>query len=116
KSICIIFELKYYNILMEDNKVYDNAGSGIMFTRNMSSSIARNNIVYNEDNGIFISQSHNNQIYKNIVSNSTQGINVGSGSASNEIYNNTIMKSSSHGISVRSRDAAANTIYSNIVK
>ena len=116
KGIGIICSLDCYNILIENNKVHDNAGSGIMFSRNMSSSLARNNIVYNEDNGIFISQSHNNQIYKNIVSNSTQGINVGSGSASNKIYNNTIIRSSSHGISVSTSDAAANTIYSNIVK
>ena len=81
----------------------------------MTNSIARNNIVYNEDNGIFVSQSHN-QIYKNIVSDSANGIKVGSDSSDNKIYNNTIIKSSSHGIAVSSRDAAANTIYSNIIK
>jgi poly(beta-D-mannuronate) C5 epimerase len=115
-GIGIICSLDCYNILIENNKVHDNAASGIMFSRNMTNSIARNNIVYNEDNGIFVSQSSNNQIYKNIISNSTNGINVGSDSSVNKIYNNTIIKSSSHGIAVSSRDAAANTIYSNIIK
>jgi poly(beta-D-mannuronate) C5 epimerase len=115
-GIGIICSLSCYNILIENNKVHDNAASGIMFSRNMTNSIARNNIVYNEDNGIFVSQSSNNQIYKNIISNSTNGINVGSDSSANKIYNNTIIKSSSHGIAVSSRDAAANTIYSNIIK
>jgi parallel beta-helix repeat protein len=87
-----------------------------MFSRNMTNSIARNNIVYNEDNGIFVSQSNNNQIYKNIVSNSANGINVGSGSSDNKIYNNTITKSTSHGISINSKDSAANSIYSNIIR
>jgi mannuronan 5-epimerase len=115
-GIGIICSLNCYNILIENNKVHDNAASGVMFSRNMMNSIARNNIVYNEDNGIFVSQSSNNQIYKNIISNSTNGINVGSDSSANKIYNNTIIKSSSHGIAVSSRDAAANAIYSNIIK
>jgi poly(beta-D-mannuronate) C5 epimerase len=115
-GIGIICSLDCYNILIENNKVHDNADSGIMLSRNMTNSIARNNIVYNEDNGIFVSQSNNNQIYNNMVSNSTNGINVGSDSSDNKIYNNTTIESSSHGIAVSSRDAAANTIYSNIIK
>jgi poly(beta-D-mannuronate) C5 epimerase len=115
-GIGIICSLDCYNILIENNKVHDNLGSGIMFSRNMTNSIARNNSVFNEDNGIFVSQSYNNQIYKNIVSSSTNGINVGSGSSDNEIHDNTLTKSSSHGISVSDSDAAANTIYSNIMK
>jgi mannuronan 5-epimerase len=115
-GIGIICSLDCYNILIENNKVHDNAGSGIMFSRNMTNSIARNNIVYHEDNGIFVSQSYDNQVYGNIVSDSTNGINVGHDSSDNKIYNNTITKSISHGIAVSSRDEAANTIYSNIVK
>jgi poly(beta-D-mannuronate) C5 epimerase len=115
-GIGIICSLDCHNILIENNKVHDNTATGIMFSRNMTNSIARNNIVYNEDNGIFVSDSHNNNIYKNIVSNSTNGINVGSGSSDNKIYNNTITKSTSQGISVSSKDSAANTIYSNIIK
>jgi mannuronan 5-epimerase len=115
-GIGIICSLDCYNVLIENNNVHDNAPSGIMFSRNMTNSIARNNIVYNEDNGIFVSQSYNNQIYKNIVSNSANGINVGSGSSDNKIYNNTITKSTSHGISINSKDSAANSIYSNIIR
>ena len=76
-----------------------------MFSRNMTNSIARNNIVYNQDSGIFVSQSNNNQIYNNMVSNSTNGINIGSDSSDNKIYNNKIIKSSLHGIALSSRDA-----------
>jgi poly(beta-D-mannuronate) C5 epimerase len=116
KGIGIICSLNCYNILIENNKVHDNAGYGIMFSRNMTNSIARSNIVYNEDNGIFVSESHGNQMYKNIVSNSMNGINIGSGSSDNKIYNNTITKSNSQGISVSSKDLAANKIYSNIIR
>jgi parallel beta-helix repeat protein len=42
-------------------------------------------------------------------------IDVHSGSSNNRIYDNTIIKSA-RGISVSSGDAAANTIYSNIIK
>jgi mannuronan 5-epimerase len=115
-GIGIICSLDCYNVLIENNNVHDNAASGIMFSRNMTNSIARNNIVYNEDTGIFVSQSNNNQIYKNIVSNSENGINVGSGSSDNKIYNNTITKSTSHGISINSKDSAANSIYSNFIR
>ena len=47
--------------LIENNKVHNNAGDGIDFSRNMYNSIARNNIIYNEPKGILVSQSHNNR-------------------------------------------------------
>jgi len=63
----IICSLNCYNILIENNKVHDNAENGIDFSRNMTKSIARNNIVYNEPSGVFVSQSHNNQIFNNTI-------------------------------------------------
>ena len=78
----------------------------------MTSSIARNNIVYNEPKGIFVSQSHNNQIYNNTISYSGNGINVYAGSTNNKMYDNTIMNSKSHAILVNN-GSNGNTFYSN---
>ncbi|PWU79751.1 MAG: hypothetical protein DLM72_15755 [Candidatus Nitrosopolaris wilkensis] len=74
----MICSLNCYNILIENNKVHDNAGDGIDFSRNMYNSIARNNIIYNEPAGIFVSRSHSNHIYNNTVSTSGNGIHVNS--------------------------------------
>ena len=48
----------HYNILIEDNGVYNSFGSGIVFSGNMYYSVARNNYVHNEDQCIFVSASH----------------------------------------------------------
>ena len=45
-----------YNILIEGNEVYNSFGSGIMFSRNMYDSVARNNYVHDEDQCIFVSE------------------------------------------------------------
>jgi poly(beta-D-mannuronate) C5 epimerase len=111
----VICSLNCYNIVIEDNKVYHNQKSGIMLSRNMFNSLVRNNVISNEVIGIHISQSHDNQIFNNIISNSLNGMDIHDGSTNNKIYDNTIIKSM-HGISVSSSDAAANTIYSNIIK
>jgi parallel beta-helix repeat protein len=79
-----------------------------VFSRNMSDSVARNNIISNEEQAITISESHNNEIYNNtihdntiIVVNPTQissarpssnAIIVESGAEKNNaIYSNTII-------------------------
>ncbi|PWU78634.1 MAG: hypothetical protein DLM72_21585 [Candidatus Nitrosopolaris wilkensis] len=62
----IICSLNCYNILIENNKVHDNTGDGIDFSRNMYNSIARNNIIYNEPTGVLVSQSHSNQVYNTV--------------------------------------------------
>jgi poly(beta-D-mannuronate) C5 epimerase len=108
----IICSLDCYNILIDNNKVHDNAENGIDFSRNMTSSIARNNIVYNEPSGVFVSQSHNNQVYNNTISTSRVGINVNSGSSNNKILANTISHSISNAILVAS-GASGNTFSSN---
>src|SRR5438445_3517732 len=108
----IIYSLNCYNILIENNKVHDNAENGIDFSRNMYNSIAKNNIVYNEAQGIFVSQSHNNQISNNTISYSTDGIYVNSGSTNNKMYDNTIMNSKSHAILIKNA-SSTNTFVSN---
>lgn len=68
--------LDCYNIIIEDNKAYNNTKITIMFSRNMFDSIARNKFVSNKDNGIVISEPHNNEIYNNTVLDSESGIDV----------------------------------------
>jgi parallel beta-helix repeat protein len=111
----VICSLNCYNIVIENNKVYHNQKSGIMLSRNVFNSLVRNNNVSDEVIGIHVSQSHDNQISNNTISSSMNAIDVHGGSSNNRIYDNTIIKSA-RGISVSSSDAAANTIYSNIIK
>jgi parallel beta-helix repeat protein len=108
----IICSLNCYNILIENNKVYRNAEDGIDFSRNMYNSIARNNIVYDEAKAIFVSRSHTNMIYNNSISNSGDGINLNSGSTNNKMYQNTIMNSKSHAI-ILTNGSSGNAFYSN---
>ena len=108
----IICSLNCYNILIENNKVHDNASDGIDFSRNMTNSIARNNIIYNEPIGVTVSQSHNNQIYNNTISKSGDGINVKSDSSNNKILGNTIINSINSAILVNN-GSSGNTISSN---
>ncbi|HYV51874.1 MAG TPA: right-handed parallel beta-helix repeat-containing protein, partial [Candidatus Eisenbacteria bacterium] len=108
----IICSLNCYNILIENNKVYHNAGDGIDFSRNMYNSVASNNVVYDEPTGVYVSQSHNNQINANTISNCGTGIYINSGSTSNKIYGNTLMNSRDHAIVING-GSNANTLYSN---
>jgi parallel beta-helix repeat protein len=94
----IICSLNCYNVLIENNQLYHNEKAGIMFSRNMSSSVARNNIISNEVDGIVLSQSNNNKIYNNTISNSQYGINLVFGSSGNIFYSNIIRNSSHYGI------------------
>jgi len=112
KAQGIICSLNCYNVLIENNRLYHNGNAGIMFSRNMYDSIARNNIVYSEPKGIIVSQSHNNQIYNNAVSNSGDGIQLSSGSTNNKIQNNTITSSKSHAILINP-GSSGNAFYSN---
>ena len=68
-GIGIICSLDCHHIVIEKNKIFNNAKRGIMFSRNMSDSIARNNVIDKEENAITISESHNNKIYNNMISN-----------------------------------------------
>ena len=72
----------------------------IMFSKNMTNSIVRNNIVYDEIQAISLSDSYNNQIYGNIISDSQRGIHIKliephkySSDFENYIFNNTLTNS-----------------------
>jgi mannuronan 5-epimerase len=67
-GIGVMRSLDCYHITIENNKIYNNVKRGIMFSRNMSDSIARNNVISNEENAITISESHNNEIYNSTIS------------------------------------------------
>jgi len=88
--------------MFERNEVYNNAGSGLMFSRATHDSTIRNNLIYNQYESAYpisISESQNNEIYGNDISNSTGGISVHNPleseldedgmSTDNRIYNNT---------------------------
>ena len=110
----IICSLDCHNITIEGNKVSRSDGSGIMFSRNMSGSVARNNVVHDESKCIFLSQSHNNEVYNNTVSNcARQGIYLYHNSFENKIYNNTIGNSTEN--ILVSDDSKDNEITSNTI-
>ena len=110
----IICSLDCYNVTIEGNKVSHSDGSGIMFSRNMSNSVARNNIVHDESKCIYLSQSHNNEVYNNTVSNcENQGIYLYHNSFENKIYNNTIGNSTEN--ILVSDDSKDNEITSNTI-
>ena len=120
-GIGVICSLDCHHITIENNKIYNNVKRGIMFSRNMSDSIARNNIISNEENAITISESHNNKIYNNTISNSEGGIDIDKESINNAIHDNTIIvanatqspQSSSDAISVEKGAEKNNEIFSN---
>ena len=90
----IICSLDCNNITIEGNRVSHSDGSGIMFSRNMTNSVARNNIVHDESKCIFLSQSRYNEIYNNTISNCYNvGIYLYHNSFENKIYDNTINNS-----------------------
>jgi mannuronan 5-epimerase len=116
-STGIICSLDCYNIIIEDNKVNNNTKWGIMFSRNMSDSIARNNIVSNELRGIIVSESHNNEVYNNTVSSSGSGIEVDEDSYDNIIHDNTMIDilDPSDVLSIENGAAEQNRFYSNVL-
>ena len=103
--------------MIEYNTVYNNTKMGIMFSRNMYDSVARNNIISHEEKAIVISESHNNQIHNNEVSDSGRGIDLDKESYDNVIYNNVIRNIPDPSDALHIEDGAAkeNTLYSNKV-
>jgi parallel beta-helix repeat protein len=94
-----------YNILIEGNIAYHNTDGGIVFSRNMTNSIARNNHIYNATTAISLSESPNNQIYNNTIESATdEGILlfdpevVDDGSTEGNIVYDNIISSSEDGI------------------
>jgi parallel beta-helix repeat protein len=109
----IICSLDCYNIIIEGNEVYRSTGSGIMFSKNMTDSVARDNYVHDESKCIFISQSHRNEIYNNLASDCNSGVRLFHDSSENIVYNNTIANSKS-GLNIEDI-GPDNQIYSNTI-
>jgi mannuronan 5-epimerase len=91
----IICSADCYNILVEGNKVYNNGHGdnmrGIAVSRNVTDSIIKNNIVYNEDKCISIGRnSYDNIIYDNTLSTCIYGVYITKNSFKNEIHDNDI--------------------------
>ena len=88
---------------------------GIMFSRNMYDSIARNNVISHEDKGIVISESHNNQIYNNNVSDSGRGIDLDKESYDNVIRGNVIrnIPDPTDALHIEEGAADKNTVHTN---
>jgi mannuronan 5-epimerase len=91
----IICSADCYNILVEGNKVYNNGHGdnmrGIAVSRNVTDSIIKNNIVYNEDKCISIGRnSYDNIIYDNTLSTCIYGVYITKDSFKNEIHDNDI--------------------------
>jgi poly(beta-D-mannuronate) C5 epimerase len=94
-----------YNILIEGNTAYHNTDGGIVFSRNMTNSIARNNHIYNATTAISLSESPNNQIYNNTIESATdEGILLvnpevtDDGFTEDNIVNDNVIFSSEDGI------------------
>ena len=94
-----------YNILIDGNTAYHNTDGGIVFSRNMSNSIARNNHIYNATTAISLSESPTNQIYNNTIESATdEGILlvnpevIDDGFTEDNIVNDNVIFSSEDGI------------------
>jgi mannuronan 5-epimerase len=102
-----------HNILFDGNVAHDNSNAGIFLSRNMTSSIARNNHVYNTNTGILVSESPSNQVYNNTIEGALEeGILLFNPelpddgfTANNLIYNNTILNSANGISAISSQDS-----------
>lgn len=80
-----------WNIVFDGNVLHDNSKVAIMFSRNTTRSVARNNVVYNQEFGISIGESPDNEVYGNRIFSSHIGIFVNPGpSTRNRIHDNSI--------------------------
>lgn len=111
-NIGAICSLDCYRILFEDNKIYNNKKIGIIFSRNTSHSIARNNHIDGANTGIAVSQSHDNEIYNNTIEESNNGIQVHQGSSNNYIHDNTV-EGGINGLNLRSINTTSNLFETN---
>ena len=114
----IICSADCYNILIEGNKIYNNGHGenmrGIAVSKNVSNTIIKNNIVYDEDKCISIGRdSYDNIVYGNTLSNCQYGVHVTNNSFTNEIYDNKI-DNVEYGL-VATDESVKNVFHSNII-
>ena len=96
--------------MFENNQIHDNKKVGLMFSKNTSNSVARNNNISGSYTAISVSESNNNQVYGNTVGDNRFGIQIKSGSSNNTIGNNTIINSVDCGIA-----ASAEVKFNNVI-
>jgi parallel beta-helix repeat protein len=89
-----------HEMLIRNNEIHNNKVAGVVFSRNVSDSIAINNNVSNSGIGIAASESYANDISGNIVSNNRVGLQLKGGSFNNILNNNTVANTSECGILV----------------
>lgn len=103
-----------HEMLIRKNEIHNNEVAGVVFSRNVSDSIAINNNVSNSGIGIAASESYANDISGNVVSNNRFGLQLKGGSVNNILNNNTVANTSECGILVTG-NAKDNTILHNSV-
>jgi parallel beta-helix repeat protein len=106
--------LNCHEILIQKNEIHDNKEAGLVFSRNVSNSIASYNNVSNSDIGIAASESHANDISQNVISDNRFGLQLKGASFNNMIKNNTVANAGDCGIFVID-DVENNTIIHNSV-
>ncbi|MFB5599863.1 MAG: right-handed parallel beta-helix repeat-containing protein [Nitrososphaeraceae archaeon] len=114
----IICSADCYNILIEGNKVYNNGHGdnmrGIAVSKNVTNTIIRDNVVFNEDKCISIGRdSSYNSVYDNTISNCLFGVYITKSSYNNEIHNNNI-ENVGYGL-VAADDSVNNLFHSNSI-
>jgi parallel beta-helix repeat protein len=115
KGIGIICSHDCYNIMMEDNVVYNSEKVGLMFSRTTTNSTMRNNIAYNNGGGISIHDlSSNNTVYNNTVYGNGYGVKISKNSGNNELYDNNVLNSTKYSVClVEGTHNDGNRIFSN---
>jgi|SRR5215510_561044 len=92
----IICSLDCTDVTIDGNTVYRNHRAGIMLSRNTTESQVINNNVYDQPSayGVFVSQSSDNLVHNNTLKNNMYGVYVKEPTATgNEISNNNITQS-----------------------
>ena len=104
-----------YDIVFEGNQLDNNKEVSIMFSRNTSNSVARNNNISNSYIGISSSESYANNFTGNTVNANRHGLQLKDGSAHNLIDSNKITNSLECGIAlaqVENNTSIRNSIFS----
>jgi mannuronan 5-epimerase len=114
----IICSADCHSLLIEGNTVFNNGHGdnmrGIAVSRNVTDTIIKNNIVYNEDKCVSIGRnSYDNHIYENTLSQCIYGVYITKDSVNNKIHNNNI-ETVGIGLAAAS-NSNDNIFYSNIV-
>jgi hypothetical protein len=114
------------NVLIDGNRIYNNAGYGIQIYNSNTgccndNNIIRNNIIYNNGfshshDGITAWHGVNNLIYNNIIyGNANGGISIGKSTNNHQVYNNTVYNHPAYGTNVAYNTSVGTIIRNNIL-